>query len=420
MQRASLQQNIFSLYALQGANYLIPLITLPFLVRALGLEAYGLISFAYALTFFMVLFVDAGFNLSASRELAAIDQPAEHGAQIRSIFWRTQIIKLGLALACLCVLCVLLLTLPALRMHWSIYLVSFLTVLGSLVFPVWVFQGLEQMRYTTALFLGGRIVSAIGIVTLVREPHDALLAAFLQSSATLLSGLLAWPFLLRHFKLYWAWPGWSVISAHFKLGRSYFASDFFANALSNSTVFTIGLFHGKEVVGAFSAIEKLARALASGLGPLQKALFPRVAARYAQSASAGWQFARKLIVLLISSAWVGAIILLFIAPFVLNAVFGSTLVPYADTLRWFAIWIALFIGNAAMGDYALVARGHTKSQARCQSLAALVLLLGLPMTTYVSSSTNVLEHAAVVMVASQAVFSVALLFALFRHAKTST
>ncbi|WP_265503647.1 oligosaccharide flippase family protein, partial [Providencia heimbachae] len=63
-------KNIFSMFSIQGVNYLIPLIMVPYLVRKLGLDGFGVYSIILAITQYFVIITDYGFSLSASRQIA--------------------------------------------------------------------------------------------------------------------------------------------------------------------------------------------------------------------------------------------------------------------------------------------------------------------------------------------------------------
>ena len=66
----ALLKNISYLGVVQGLNYILPLITLPYLVRVIGVEKFGVISLATAVISFFLVITDYGFNYTATREVA--------------------------------------------------------------------------------------------------------------------------------------------------------------------------------------------------------------------------------------------------------------------------------------------------------------------------------------------------------------
>src|SRR5579884_4151622 len=68
--RGRLFQNVLALYGAQAGRKIIPLLSLPYLARTLGPKGWGLVAFVTALAEFIVILIDFGFNLSATREIA--------------------------------------------------------------------------------------------------------------------------------------------------------------------------------------------------------------------------------------------------------------------------------------------------------------------------------------------------------------
>ena len=82
--RKRLISNFVALLVLRGFNFLIPLITLPYLVRVIGLENFGLVNFSLSLGLYFGAIIQFGFGVTATREIARNRDDSIKLAQIYS------------------------------------------------------------------------------------------------------------------------------------------------------------------------------------------------------------------------------------------------------------------------------------------------------------------------------------------------
>jgi len=201
--RKRLTGNFFSLSVLQALNYILPLITLPYLVRILGPEKYGLISFAQAFIGYFVVLTDYGFGLSATREISI---HRENKEKVSEIFSSVMIIKFFLGVLSFIILGLVLAFVPKFGNDWLIYIFTFGMVLGNILFPVWFFQGMEKMKWITILNVISRVIFTICIFIFIHNEADYINVALINSLGYLVAGIISLWVVFKNFKVKFILP----------------------------------------------------------------------------------------------------------------------------------------------------------------------------------------------------------------------
>jgi PST family polysaccharide transporter len=263
--RAGLSGDLLSLGAVQAMSALLPLATVPYLLRVVGLEAFGWYNLSLALMNFGVAWVDFGFTLTGSRDKSTLDADSnavvcpdtEVSSEANTLFSRfffTQLLLLGI---CLPMLFLLVMSIPSWRQHALFFLSSALLLPAQVLMPAWWLQGSRQFALLARWLVFGRLLFAGGVFSLIESREDQLLLPLLNGGSTFLVAAAAFFQVIYLHKIKIEWPGWASCRGMLRANRPVFAGGI-SNALyAHSTLIILELFAGVRWLGIVSALEKI-------------------------------------------------------------------------------------------------------------------------------------------------------------------
>ncbi|MBU2506575.1 MAG: oligosaccharide flippase family protein [Bacteroidetes bacterium] len=322
-------KNFSSLSLYQISEYLLPLITFPYLVRVLGPANYGLYQFAAGFIGYFLIVIDFGFYTTATR---AVSLNKAESTKISEIFWSVYIIKIFLFAICLTAFISITESITLLEENNFLLYIMFIGLFGNLLFPNWLFQGFEEMKFLPMITIPVRSIKIILIFLVITESNDLIFLALLNSSSMVIRGITGFVLGSIKYRIKFIIPDLPAIKKYFSDSLSHFNILFFTNIKSTSNTFILGLFVSYEVVGVFAAAEKLKFAFESLLKVFNDSLFPRISRKllsqqaiylppkkylFASSAfiiaslSAFFLLAEKLVPFLLGDNYYSAIILLY-------------------------------------------------------------------------------------------------------------
>lgn len=284
--------NFSALSLLQISNYLIPLITIPYLVRVLGTEKYGLVNFAAAFIAYFITVTDYGFNLSAPRE---ISRNRDLGERLSEIISSVLVIKIILLFISSLILIILVESISIFKSDREVYYLSFLFVFGNVIFPQWFFQGIEDMKYITLINVVFKICAMISIFIFIKNQNDYLNLIAINSGAQILIGLTGLILLIIKFKMKLIMPSANNMLYHLKEGRHIFYSTVAINLYTTSNIFILGLFASQSAVGYFAAADKIRHSIQSLFSVVSNTIYPHVSLLIKDSLIDGIKFISNII-----------------------------------------------------------------------------------------------------------------------------
>ena len=366
---SKLFENILSLTVIKGLEYILAFITFPYLVRVLQVEQYGLIVFAQSIIQYFVLLTDYGFNLLGPREIAQHDSVKERGSVFSNIFFSKLLLLFGstviygfgmLGLAYYH------------KVDIVLYLIFYLMVIGNVLFPVWFFQGIQQMRYITFVNIIANVFRVAGIFMLVKTPQDYLLAALFQAIVPLVAAVFSWVILVKDYPEVLVLPNRQGIKKMFVDGWSVFTSTIAINLYTASNVVVLGMMTNNTVVGYFSGAKKIIDNVTLLISPITQAIYPYVSKKASISKTDALSFLHKIIIALGGGNLLLSLFIMVFAEWIVKLLLGSGYEQSVLLLRIMAFLPVIISLSNIFGVQTMLVFGMQKEFSRILMMAAVL------------------------------------------------
>ena len=274
--RKALLGNFISLSLLQFIGYFSPLLTFPYLARVIGVEGFGKLAFASSVVVYFDTFADFGFNYTAVREISKKRDDIEEVSRIFSVVMTAKFLLFFLSIL---VFALIIYSIPVFYEHRVLFWISFLSIPGRILFPDWLFQAFEKMKYITIINLISKLLFISLMFVVIKKEEDYIFQPLLILLGNLVSGLISFYYIRKMFKVKYSIPKFKDVITSIKESRDMFISLFLPNLYSNFSVTLLGYYSGSFVTGIFSSGKKFIDLSEQILGVLSRTFFPFLSRR---------------------------------------------------------------------------------------------------------------------------------------------
>lgn len=372
--------NFINLAFVQAANLLLPLITIPYVIRTVGFENFGLVAFATSIVNYFSVFINYGFNLTATK---AVSQNRNDSHYLNKLFCTVTYSKVLLSFTSILIFLVLSILIVSIKNNFYVYLYLLLSIIFTNLSPDWFFQGIQQLKFLTYLNLSLKIISTILTFFLIKVTSDYYYLAIIPFINSVFLFAISHLYIQIKHKFRYLRVDLSSIFKELYQGRFIFLSQVKITFFNNFNTVVLGFLTDNKIVGIFSSADKIIKVFSSIQVPIVTALFPHIAMKIKNSRETVFYELKKIAIY--GSVLYGAIlmILFILAPWISQIMFGAEVDQIALLIRIMSfIPLFIFINNLFGTQYLLNAGLEKKFLINLIIAALLNVVIIFPLTYY--------------------------------------
>ncbi|MBV9764610.1 MAG: oligosaccharide flippase family protein [Acidobacteriaceae bacterium] len=370
--QSHLLYDIASIYGVQFANYLIPLVTLPYLTRVLGPSTWGLIAMAQAFGMYGSLVVEYGFVFSATRQLAI----ASTSSEIQDVVAGVSGAKILLGSVIVIAAFGAYLVVPLFHQHPLLLWAAVASEIAKALLPSYYFYGIHRVAVASILDISARMAAAIGIFIFVHRPADAWRFFALQLAGASLALVVGHAMIHVRHRL--RWPRLNDGLKMLREGGPMFLFRSAHNIYVLGNAFILGLFASPQSVGYYAGAEKINSAAVGLLSPLTTALYPRAAGLIKNSLHKAARLTTVSFYIMGAISLILGLIMWFGSSLIVHIILGHNFQESVGVLRILSLRSPLVAWTNVLGFQWLLALGLEKP---FQKVTVVALILNILLAT---------------------------------------
>lgn len=275
MKQKSISKNYLYNLSYQLLNIIIPLITTPYLARALGPESIGIYSYTFSITTYFILFGTLGIFMYGQREIAYVQ---ENRKKRSIVFWEIVLLKIITMAISITIFCFSFGHSQDYKLFYRIFIIE---LISQCIDIGWFFHGLEDFKKTVIRNSIVKVFFSISIFIFVKTPEDLWKYIILITGANLLGNVSLWLYIPRYIEKVQLKE--INIVQHVKPTVMLFIPQIAVQIYTVLDKTMIGeIVNDKSEVGFYEQAQKVVRLLLTFVTSLGTVMVPRIASTFAQ------------------------------------------------------------------------------------------------------------------------------------------
>lgn len=371
-----LMANSFYLYVAHFADYFFSILILPFIARILGPEELGNLVLAQTFGLFLLLIMEFGFSLTATREVAILKNKKEELANYIGKAFSFKFLLIPITI----ILCIIIInTFPIFKTKpYYIWIVMVGSLFQGLA-PTWFFQGIERLKIVALSKVIFRAIGFIIILFFIKDKEDGWIILI---SYTITSSLIFIYLTNNILKIVGRIKLSKIkdLNVIWKKSRWVFLISIIPLIFQNSAAFLLSLTVAPFQLGLYFGATKIYRSFNTLYGPIGLAVYPKLVTSNIDDKNASKKLAKKLFYLLFTLGLVFCSLLLFLPNLFISFLLGNDFLDASRTLQLFGIVLPLTAISHVLGRQWMLVQGNEREYAIILLCALLITIIFLSVS----------------------------------------